>query len=206
MTKDRTDVYLALDIETTGLSVSSDYILEIGWRWLDEDFTDLAGTQPQSYILEHESWADVWHALRNAPQIVKDMHNASGLIADLLRSDDGETRRRHAAEVYRLLWEEFETVRSIYGQDVRIHLLGMSAHFDAEFIKAHIGQRLFDDREGIHHRIADLSSVKLFLESANVAYPKATPGGHRVSSDNVEAQEQARIFRRMLATIPGEAF
>ena len=58
---------------------------------------------------------------------------------------------------------------------------------------------------GIHHRLLDLSSVKLMLDSSGVEWERAeNTGAHRAVNDVREVIAQGKIFREMLAKIGKE--
>lgn len=179
-------VYLALDIETTGLDRTKDAILEIAWRAVDANLEVIPDFPPFERVFALT--ANGMKRLIEAPAVVRTMHSASGLLGDVLGSKDKiDVTVSVLDSTLRRLHERFE----------RVHLLGMSIHFDAEFLKHNGFAWLFDDARGIHHRMYDISSVKIALDQAGVEWKRAEKGNHRALADVDEAIEQARIFHAL---------
>ena len=190
-----TDVaYLALDIETTGLDPQKDQILEVAWKALDPSLSVMEGFDFSAVVGLTTAG---WDRLSSAPEVVRNMHSTSGLLGDVLAAKkDLAHVGYHLGQTLFRLHKDFD----------RVHLLGMSIHFDAEFLKANGFGSCFDDSSGIHHRMYDLSSVKLALAQSGIEYPQAAKGNHRAAADVDEAIEQARMFHGFFsATLATEA-
>lgn len=190
MTEEKQDVaFLALDIETTGLDPAEDQILEIAWRAVDHKYNPIEGEYLSRVFSLTSGGLD---RLTKGPEVVRQMHSTSGLLGDVLGS-----REAIEPSVTRL----DGALSRLHDKYERIHLLGMSIHFDAEFLKANGFARLFNDKRGIHHRMYDITSIKLALTQAGVPYEAAPKGNHRALNDVDEALDQARLFGALFQRI-----
>lgn len=183
--------FLFLDTETTGLDPDLDRVLEIAWAITDDKFTVETFDH---HLVEQENWGHTNYRLRNNP-VVRKMHTESGLWADLMSSLD-QTKFMDA-EVYVALMADVTEVTD-RGEDV--HLAGFSVHFDKSFLVTNGFAGWFEgESPRIHHRMLDLSAVKMMLEASGVPYEKArNDNPHRASYDVTESIEQAKIFRNLL--------
>lgn len=182
-----TIAYLGLDIETTGLDPNADQIIELAWKAVDHEFNEIEG---ESFSRVFSLSTAGLERLTTGPEVVREMHSRSGLLGDVLGSRDQiEPAARRLETTLLRLHETYD----------RVHLLGMSIHFDAEFLKANGFSRLFSDARGIHHRMYDLTSVKLALTQAGVAFEAAPKGDHRAANDVDEALHQALLFGDLFA-------
>lgn len=150
-----------LDIETTGLDPDKDSILEIAWIFTDEAFSPMSIA---SFLIDHDElgWADVWNRI-NDNDFIKKMHTESGLLSQLANPD----AKKHSLDYVFDVLEDCIRRESVFGL---VHLAGRSVHFDKSFLLANDFGVLFDDSQPVsfHHRMLDLTSVKLMLGSAGV--------------------------------------
>ena len=180
-----TKAFCFLDLETTGLDPINDYVLEIAWQFTDEDFKPLH--DGRSYVIDHgHYWGSVFHALRNAAPVVREMHAKSLLAVDLLGQD--------AAEPGLILQTFISDLDDAQGEENRtIHLAGDSVWFDRDFLQyGHLSAQFADlFANDIHHRVLDLSSLKVFLESQGID-PAIPKGNHRALNDVYASIDGAR--------------
>lgn len=200
-------LFAFLDIETTGLSPDDDHILEIAWLLTDSKLETL--TPLRSHISEHSQgeWQDIWSQLQsNEP--VRHMHQESGLL-DAIRSHTAWPLSASAL----LFRDDIENARRQLGDydgtEHSVHLAGLSISFDRDFLKKDPTWALFFDNDALgvslHHRLLDLSPLKMFLTARGVPWDKATnTGAHRAANDVRETLAQARIFWELLTPLTEE--
>ena len=190
-------LFLNLDIETTGLDPYEDFILEIAWQVLSDDLTPRSDAR--SYIVDHESdWAGVFHALRNAPAVVRNMHANSGLSAALLSSGVGNTATLEV--IAQRITRDLRVATAQLGSDTKIHLMGFSPQFDKSFLaqKSEFYSLLSESNyTGLNHRLFDLSSVKIAYDVAGLDLPGywQNTNPHRAISDIEEVRRFALAVR-----------
>ena len=187
--------FLFLDTETTGLDPRKDFLLEVAWVVTDEKFEPV--TAAQSYIVDHrERWTDVALALGEMVPVVKQMHDKSGLTEDVLTSD----------ETYSVNYINSSLLRDVEQYDGNVHLAGLSPEFDREWLRANGFANIFgpaqDEKVPVHHRLLNLSAIKLMFEASGVPYEMPQNSrAHRALNDVWESVEQAIIFQRTLGAI-----
>ena len=184
--------YLFVDVETPGLDPSMP-IIEIAWLLTDNNLRPL-DREPRSFIIDYDRWPEVWAAL-NDNEYVRAMHTKTGLLAEL---DDASNNLVPFLDVFDALLEDLRAVPS----EESIHLAGFSVGFDRAFMESNGFGPLFNsDRLGIqfHHRLLDLSAMKLMYGIAGLAVPTVeNPMPHRALSDCYEALGFARAIRSEL--------
>lgn len=189
--------YCFLDLETTGLEPDADTILEIAWVFTDKHFDLIAPMK--SFLVKQRAWDSTWHRL-NENDVVHKMHSESGLLAALANKD---AEVHDLDDIYRYLEKDLSREGS-YG---RVHLSGRSVHFDKSFLLAEDFDVLFDDSlsASFYHRMLDLSSVKLMLESAGVDPQQfeVEPIGtvHRAGDDVMNDVLYARSLRSYIEAV-----
>jgi oligoribonuclease len=167
-----------IDLEMTGLDPERDVVLEVAALITDSELQpvgeglDIVVSQPAS-------------ALDGMAEVVRDMHQRSGLTEAVLASTvslaDAE------AAVLALVKAEVPEPRTV-------PLCGNSIATDRTFIVRHMP----DLEAWLHYRMIDVSSIK---ELARRWYPKAyygapvKAGGHRALADVKESVEELRYYR-----------
>lgn len=195
-----TPIFVFLDIETTGLE-ADDKILEVAWLITDGQFNKISPLR--TFIVEHGyQWGEVWNKLSNAPQIVRDMHHGSGLVNDMkskVAYELDDIADDLADDIHRVIDPGKNSLTDV-------HFAGLSVEFDREhlFRQTWLDQQKDQDRNDIgwrfHHRLLNLSAIKMMFESAGMAYPTPDNGKpHRAAYDVLESLEQAQIFRHLIA-------
>lgn len=200
-------LFAFLDIETTGLSPDDDHILEIAWLLTDSKLETL--TPLRSHISEHSQgeWQDIWSQLQsNEP--VRHMHQESGLL-NAIRSHKAWPLSASALQFRDDIEKAQRQLGDYDGTKHSVHLAGLSISFDRDFLKKDPTWALFFDNDvlgvSLHHRLLDLSSLKMFLTARGVPWDKATnTGAHRAANDVRETLAQARIFWELFAPLTEE--
>lgn len=200
-------LFAFLDIETTGLSPDDDHILEIAWTLTNSKMWRL--TPLRSHISEHsqEEWQDIWSQLQsNEP--VRHMHQESGLL-NAIRSHKAWPLSASALQFRDDIESAWRQSGDYDGTKPSVHLAGLSIGFDRDFLKKDPTWGLFFDNDvlgvSLHHRLLDLSSLKMFLTARGVPWDKAVnAGAHRAANDVRETLAQARIFWELLTPLAEE--
>ena len=177
--------YLWIDLETTGLDATSDFILEVAWIITDYKFG--VPTRTQSYVISE----DTGDALRTLDQnkFVTKMHIESGLYGYLFRTG---TESIEKVEDYIL-----GDMRRRTNEGDTWHLAGSSVHFDRAFIDNNMPELAAK----LHHRILDVSSLKLLAAAVGLKFDlPENVNPHRAANDIEHSLDYAREFRDMLRT------
>jgi len=173
-----------IDCEMTGLDLVRDALIEIAAVVTDGDL-NIFGDGVDVVIRPPDDALD-----RMAP-VVREMHTASGLLAELA---SGTT----LAEAERAV---LDYVREHVPESGRVPLAGNSVATDRSFIARDMVEL---DRH-LHYRIVDVSSVK---ELARRWYPRvyySAPiknGNHRALADILESIRELRYYRQALFVPP----
>jgi oligoribonuclease len=175
-----TDRLVWIDCEMTGLDLARDALVEIACIVTDgqlnvaDDGIDVI-IKPPAEALDH------------MPEVVREMHTASGLLAEL---PAGVT-----------LGEAQDAVLAYIRQHVpeakKVPLCGNSIATDRSFLARDMPEL----DEFLHYRMVDVSSIK---ELARRWYPRAyfaSPpkhGGHRALADILESVRELRYYREAI--------
>jgi len=166
-----------IDCEMTGLDIERDAIVEIACLVTDgelnllDEGVDLIIKPPEE-------------ALAGMPEVVREMHTASGLLAEL----PGGIPVAEAAELV------LGYVRGHVTEARKVPLCGNSIATDRWFIARDMPEL----DAYLHYRMVDVSSIK---ELARRWYPRAyfsSPakhGGHRALADIKESVQELRYYR-----------
>ena len=166
-----------IDCEMTGLSLSDDALIEVAALVTDSELNVLG--EGVDIVIRPPA-----EALTTMPEVVREMHTTSGLLAEL----DGGTTLEDAQR--RVL----AYVREHVPERGKAPLCGNSIGTDRGFLS-----RDMPDLESyLHYRIVDVSSVK---ELARRWFPRAyfnSPekgGNHRALADIRESIAELRYYR-----------
>lgn len=186
--------YLFTDIETTGLNSGEDDILEVAWCLTDHDFIPIPDRTDEA-LVQQDDFGSTFVKLREASDVVREMHAKSGLSNDLMTAKNGFATLDSIAE--RMLYTARGAHIPIGSQ---VHLAGSSVHFDKSFLAARDEfYSIFKEGGPLHHRILDLSSIKLLWDSAVVTLPHVeNENPHRAAYDVAADVQLAQAFRAQL--------
>ncbi|MGN6795887.1 MAG: oligoribonuclease [Streptosporangiaceae bacterium] len=181
-----TDRLVWIDCEMTGLDLASDALVEIACVVTDGELKEV--DEGIDLIIKPSA-----EALDHMPELVREMHTASGLLNELA---GGMT----LAEAQDQL---LAYVRSHVTEPRKAPLCGNSIATDRAFLARDLPR--LDDF--LHYRMIDVSSIK---ELARRWYPRAyfaSPakvGGHRALADIKESITELRYYREtVFVPMPG---
>ncbi|MFP8961977.1 MULTISPECIES: oligoribonuclease [Streptomyces] len=166
-----------IDCEMTGLSLSEDALIEVAALVTDSELNVLG--DGVDIVIRPPA-----EALDTMPDVVREMHTASGLLDELA----GGTTLEDAEQ--RVL----EYVRKHVPEPGRAPLCGNSVGTDRGFLMRDMPTL----EDYLHYRIVDVSSIK---ELARRWYPKAyfnspeKSGNHRALADIRESIAELRYYR-----------
>ncbi|MFD8481010.1 oligoribonuclease [Kitasatospora sp. NPDC059673] len=166
-----------IDCEMTGLDLDRDALIEVAALVTDSELNVLG--EGVDVIIRPPA-----EALENMPEVVREMHTASGLLDELA---DGLTMAEAQERV-------LAYIREHVPEAGKTPLCGNSVATDRGFLS-----RDMPELEGhLHYRIVDVSSIK---ELARRWYPRAyynSPqkgGSHRALADIRESIAELRYYR-----------
>jgi len=175
-----------IDCEMTGLDIERDALIEIACLVTDGELNLL--DEGVDVIIKPPA-----EALAGMPEIVREMHTTSGLLAEL---PSGIT----LAEAQDIV---LGYVRSHVAEPKKVPLCGNSIATDRWFIVRDMPEL----DAYLHYRMVDVSSIK---ELARRWYPRtyfASPkkdGGHRALADIRESVQELRYYRAaVFVPLPG---
>jgi oligoribonuclease len=166
-----------IDCEMTGLDIERDALVEIACLVTDADLNLL--DEGIDLIIEPPA-----EALESMPDVVREMHTASGLLAEL----PGGIAVTEAQELV------LGYVRGHVTEAKKVPLCGNSIATDRWFIARDMPEL----DAYLHYRMVDVSSIK---ELTRRWYPRAyfaSPdkhGGHRALADIRESVQELRYYR-----------
>jgi oligoribonuclease len=181
-----TDQLVWIDCEMTGLNLAADALVEIACIVTDGELTTVDDgidvlIKPPAEALDH------------MPDVVREMHTSSGLLAELA---GGLT----LAEAQDLV---LNYVRQHVPESRKVPLCGNSIATDRAFLARDMPEL----DAFLHYRMIDVSSIK---ELARRWYPRAyfaSPekhGGHRALADIRESIRELRYYREaVFVPMPG---
>lgn len=166
-----------IDCEMTGLSLSDDALIEVAALVTDSELNILG--DGVDIVVRPPA-----EALATMPEVVREMHTASGLLAEL----DGGTTLEDAQR------QVLAYVREHVPEAGKAPLCGNSVGTDRGFLLRDMPEL----ESYLHYRIVDVSSIK---ELARRWYPRAyfnSPkknGNHRALADIHESIAELRYYR-----------
>jgi oligoribonuclease len=179
-----TDRLVWIDCEMTGLDLARDALIEIACLVTDGDLAILdAGVD---LVIKPPA-----EALDQMADVVREMHTASGLLAELAA---GVTLAEAQDQV-------LGYVRGHVAEPRKVPLCGNSIATDRSFITRDMPEL----DAYLHYRMVDVSSIK---ELARRWYPRAyfaSPpkhGGHRALADITESIRELRYYRAAVFVPP----
>ena len=177
-----------LDLETCGLDVEHDDVLEVACLVTDDRLTEEIARLHAVVRTDREFY--------ELPEVVRDMHTKSGLWADVkddkialpISEVDGMLAnflRQYAVKLER------DGGRTIL---VRPQLAGNGIHFDRGFMR----RCLRKAEAELHHRQLDVTSInelmRRFCPAIYEARPRPTESAHRAMDDVLESLAVARHY------------
>ncbi|MFJ5675002.1 oligoribonuclease [Streptomyces sp. NPDC093097] len=166
-----------IDCEMTGLSLASDALIEVAALVTDSELNVLG--DGVDVVIRPPA-----EALTTMPEVVREMHTASGLLAEL---DAGTTLEAAEAQV-------LDYIKQHVPEPRKAPLCGNSVGTDRGFLLRDMPTL----ESYLHYRIVDVSSVK---ELARRWFPRAyfnSPdknGNHRALADIRESIAELRYYR-----------
>ncbi|MBZ4015207.1 oligoribonuclease [Streptomyces purpurogeneiscleroticus] len=166
-----------IDCEMTGLSLANDALIEVAALVTDSELNILG--EGVDIVIRPPA-----EALETMPEVVREMHTASGLLAEL----DGGTTLADAER------QVMDYIKSHVPEPGKAPLCGNSVGTDRGFLLRDMPEL----ENYLHYRIVDVSSVK---ELARRWYPRAyfnSPeknGNHRALADIRESIAELRYYR-----------
>ncbi|MEU5011359.1 oligoribonuclease [Streptomyces sp. NPDC021749] len=166
-----------IDCEMTGLSLANDALIEVAALVTDSELNVLG--DGVDVVIRPPA-----EALRTMPEVVRQMHTASGLLAEL----DGGTTLEAAEE------QVLAYIKQHVPEPGKAPLCGNSVGTDRGFLLRDMPAL----ESHLHYRIVDVSSVK---ELARRWFPRAyfnSPdknGNHRALADIRESIAELRYYR-----------
>jgi oligoribonuclease len=172
-----TDRLVWIDCEMTGLDLTRDALVEIACIVTDGELTAVdAGIdviiKPPAEALDH------------MPEVVREMHTASGLLTEL----------PHGITLGEAQEQVLSYIRQHVPESRKVPLCGNSIATDRSFLARDMPEL----DEFLHYRMVDVSSIK---ELARRWFPRAyfaSPpkhGGHRALADILESIRELRYYR-----------
>ncbi|MGN6301147.1 MAG: oligoribonuclease [Angustibacter sp.] len=167
-----------IDCEMTGLDLQRDALIEVAVLVTDSELQVLGEGVDVVIACPPE-------ALETMPDVVREMHTASGLLDEL---PQGITMEQAQEQVMAYVREHVPEAR-------KAPLAGNSVGTDRGFLARDMPEL----DEHLHYRIIDVSSVK---ELARRWYPRAyfnapkKQGGHRALADIRESIQELRYYRQ----------
>ena len=166
-----------IDCEMTGLDLQRDALIEVAVLVTDSELNVLGDGVDVVIACPDE-------ALATMPDVVREMHTASGLLDELAQGVSMEQAQQMV----------LDHVRELVPEPRRAPLAGNTVGTDRGFLARDMPEL----EQHLHYRIIDVSSVK---ELARRWFPRAyfnaprKNGGHRALADIRESIDELRYYR-----------
>lgn len=183
---------LVIDVETTGLDVQNDFLLEVAVLVLDEDLQTVASYR--SLVTEAASYDALLLQLNPVTRV---MHAENGLLADLKDEYAVESRRTAPADVEMAL---ARFLMETGGDPGKMVMVGYSVQFDQAIVRRALP--LLDWL--CSYQLIDVGAVRRVLNLAGHKLKKRESEGaaHRALSDAHAAAEELRDLVKLVAVRP----
>ena len=175
-----------IDCEMTGLSLTSDALIEVAALVTDSELNVLG--DGVDVVIRPPA-----EAIEQMPEVVRTMHTDSGLLEEL---DKGLSLTEAEDAVLAYIAEQVPTPR-------KAPLAGNSVYVDRGFLARDMPR--IDTH--LHYRLVDVSSIKELIRRW---YPRvyfnspAKAGGHRALADIRESIEELKFYRQaVFVPLPG---
>jgi oligoribonuclease len=182
-----TDRLVWIDCEMTGLDLGNDLLIEVAALVTDSELNVLG--EGVDVVIGATA-----EQLERMPEVVREMHAASGLTEQVLASPVTLQEAQERVLAY---------VREWVPEPKKAPLCGNSIGTDRGFL----GRDMAELDDWLHYRMVDVSSVK---ELARRWYPRVyfqapkKGGGHRALADILESVQELRYYRAaMFVPQPG---
>jgi oligoribonuclease len=179
-----------LDLETCGLDIEGDDILEVACIVTD----DRLATEVARYHAVVRTDREFYQL----PEVVRDMHTKSGLWAEVKDDKIAQPIRQVDEALTSFLREHAVKLEREGGRATltRPQLAGNGIHFDRGFMR----RCLRKAEAELHHRQLDVTSInelmRRFCPAIYEARPRPTESAHRAMDDVLESLAVARHYGR----------
>ena len=177
------DSYVWVDIETTGLNVKKDKILEVGIIITDREYAEKART---SMVIKHPA-----RVLAQMDPWAIDTHTRNGLIIE-------SKSARYPVNIADAVLTEW--LKEMVGNLAKPYMCGTSVHFDREFLKRYM-PRL---EACFHYRNFDIATLREFFEvnaPASFKFGSSYDVKHRAIEDIEYCLNAMRHYRQKFASM-----
>jgi oligoribonuclease len=177
-----------LDLETCGLDVEHDDVLEVACIVTDDRLTEEVARYHAVVRTEREFY--------ELPEVVRDMHAKSGLWPEVKDNTIAQPIRQVDEALASFLREHAVKLEREGGRVtlVRPQLAGNGIHFDRGFMRRCLRRAEAE----LHHRQLDVTSVnelmRRFCPAIYEARPRPTESAHRAMDDVLESITVARHY------------
>ncbi len=177
-----------LDLETCGLDVENDDILEVACVVTDDRLAE--------EVARYHAVVRTKRKFYELPEVVRDMHTKSGLWAEVKDDKVALSIKQVDRALADFLREHAVKIEQQDGRTnlVRPQLAGNGIHFDRGFMRRCLRRAEAE----LHHRQLDVTSInelmRRFCPSVYETRPRPTQSAHRAMDDVMESLSVARHY------------